>query len=196
MLVDALVWPRHRPFVNEAIPSSPARPAPSDVASAVLATRAGDEGAFGRLHGLFARMVHAILLARVPYREAEDLTQDVFLTALRKLDQLSNPAAFGPWVAQIARNRAHDFHRRGRRFEALPAEVGQVAAPAAEAKEALEAIRGLPASYRETVMMRLVEGMTGPEIADRMGMTSGSVRVNLHRGMRMLRDALGAKEAR
>lgn len=196
MLVDALARPRHRPFVTEASPPTPARPAASDVARAVLAARGGDEGAFGQLHGLFARMVHAILLARVPYREAEDLTQDVFLTALRKLDQLSSPGSFGPWVAQIARNRAHDYHRRGRRFEALPPEVGRIPAPAAEAKEALAAIRGLPASYRETLLMRLVEGMTGPEIADRMGMTPGSVRVNLHRGMRLLRDALGAKEAR
>jgi RNA polymerase sigma-70 factor, ECF subfamily len=48
----------------------------------------------------------------------------------------------------------------------------------------------LPEAYRETLMMRLVEGMTGPEIAARTGLTPDSVRVNLHRGMKLLRDAL------
>jgi RNA polymerase sigma-70 factor (ECF subfamily) len=52
-------------------------------------------------------------------------------------------------------------------------------------------IRGLPEAYRETLILRLVEGMTGPEIAERAGLTAGSVRVNLHRGMQMLREKLG-----
>jgi RNA polymerase sigma-70 factor (ECF subfamily) len=44
------------------------------------------------------------------------------------------------------------------------------------------------------LVLRLVEGMTGPEIALRTGMTAGSVRVNLHRGMKMLRARLGAED--
>ena len=56
------------------------------------------------------------------------------------------------------------------------------------------AIRRLPEAYRETLVLRLVEGMTGPEIAARAGLTPGSVRVNLHRGMLMLREALGRRE--
>ncbi len=52
-------------------------------------------------------------------------------------------------------------------------------------------IRGLPEAYRETLILRLVEGFTGPEIAERTGLTPGSVRVNLHRGMQMLREKLG-----
>ena len=58
----------------------------------------------------------------------------------------------------------------------------------------LAAIRGLPEAYHEPLILRLVEGMTGPEIAARTGLTAGSVRVNLHRGMQMLRERLG-KEA-
>jgi RNA polymerase sigma-70 factor, ECF subfamily len=52
-------------------------------------------------------------------------------------------------------------------------------------------IRSLPETYRETLILRLVEGMTGPEIAARTGLTHGSVRVNLHRGMQQLRAKLG-----
>jgi len=54
----------------------------------------------------------------------------------------------------------------------------------------LETIRSLPKAYRETLLLRFVEGMTGPEIAARTGLTHGSVRVNLHRGMQQLRAKL------
>jgi len=54
-------------------------------------------------------------------------------------------------------------------------------------------LRTLPETYRESLTLRLVEGMTGPEIAARLGLTHGSVRVNLHRGMRMLRERLTEK---
>jgi RNA polymerase sigma-70 factor (ECF subfamily) len=62
--------------------------------------------------------------------------------------------------------------------------------PSLEALEALRAIATLPDAYRETLLLRYVEGMTGPEIAARTGLTEGSVRVNLHRGMRLLRERL------
>jgi RNA polymerase sigma-70 factor (ECF subfamily) len=58
----------------------------------------------------------------------------------------------------------------------------------------LEIVRSLPDAYRETLVLRLVEGMTGPEIATRTGLTPASVRVNLHRGMKLLREKLGLRE--
>jgi RNA polymerase sigma-70 factor (ECF subfamily) len=135
-----------------------------------------------------------VLLARVPYDEVSDLVQDVFLAAFRKLDGLRDASRFGPWVAMIARNRATDFHRRKRETEELCEEVARGGcAAAAEAREALEIIRSLPEAYRETLVLRLVEGMTGPEIAERTGLQPASVRVNLHRGMKLLRERLGAK---
>jgi RNA polymerase sigma-70 factor (ECF subfamily) len=67
-------------------------------------------------------------------------------------------------------------------------------APQTEAREILSAIRSLPEAYRETLVLRLVEGMTGPEIAGQTGLTPESVRVNLHRGMKLLRSKLGIKE--
>jgi RNA polymerase sigma-70 factor (ECF subfamily) len=140
-------------------------------------------------------MVHGILLARVPYRDVDDLVQDVFLVALKRLHSLRDKAAFGGWLAMIARNRAVDYYRRSRETEELTEDL-VVAAPSDtesehEAARMLEAVRSLPEAYRETLIMRLVEGMTGPEIAVRAGMTPASVRVNLHRGMKMLREKLG-----
>jgi RNA polymerase sigma-70 factor (ECF subfamily) len=165
----------------------------SPEAALVAAVRAGDRDAFARLYESFSPLVHGVLLARVPYDEVSDLVQDVFLVAFRKLSTLRDASRFGPWVAMIARNRATDFHRRKRETEELHDEAARGAGAVAEAREALEIIRSLPEAYRETLVLRLVEGMTGPEIAERTGLQPASVRVNLHRGMKLLRERLGAK---
>lgn len=159
----------------------------------VAAVCAGDRDAFARLYESFSPLVHGVLLARVPYDEVSDLVQDVFLVAFRKLSTLRDASRFGPWVAMIARNRATDFHRRKRETEELQEEAARGTGAVAEAREALEIIRSLPEAYRETLVLRLVEGMTGPEIAERTGLQPASVRVNLHRGMKLLRERLGAK---
>jgi RNA polymerase sigma-70 factor (ECF subfamily) len=155
----------------------------------------GDRDGFGRLYDRYAPLVHGILLARVPRAEVDDLVQDIFLHAFRKLNTLRNRAAFGPWIAMIARNRAIDFHRRTRETVEITDDVGGTNTSDSRANEILELIRSLPDAYRETLVLRLVEGMTGPEIAERTGLTPASVRVNLHRGMKLLRQKLGFTEA-
>jgi RNA polymerase sigma-70 factor (ECF subfamily) len=158
----------------------------------VRAARDGDERAFSRLYDRYARVVHGLLLARVARDDVDDLVQDVFLTAWRRLDGLRDPAAFGGWVAMIARNRATDFHRRSTEYVELPANLesrGRLPS-APKPMPRWPPIRALPEAYRETLMLRLVEGLTGPEIAERTGLTPASVRVNLHRGMKLLRTAL------
>jgi RNA polymerase sigma-70 factor (ECF subfamily) len=156
---------------------------------------AGDQRAFAQLHARFAAMVHAILLARMPASDAEDQVQEVFLVAWTKLRQLGDPAQLGAWLGAIARHRAVDWYRRQRASEPLDerrAGTGATAPEVAEAHEVLAAIRALPEAYRETLVMRLVEGMSGPEIAEVTGLEPGSVRINLHRGMKLLRAKLGA----
>ena len=178
-----------------AVPSTGA----CDDASLVNAARQGDRAAFGRLYEGYARMVHGILLTRVPPGEVDDLVQDVFVLALSRLEGLRDSARFGPWLAAITRNRAHDYHRQSRTANELtghvPIEEAEGGATSgleeAEAAVVLAIIRGLSETYRETLILRLVEGMTGPEIAARTGLTPGSVRVNLHRGMEQLRTKLG-----
>jgi RNA polymerase sigma-70 factor, ECF subfamily len=158
----------------------------------VRASRDGDRSAFGRLYTRYSRMVHAIVLSRVPPGEADDLVQDVFVSALRQLHALRDERAFGGWLATIARNRANGWYRGTVETAELPEELAASSPQEEEedARRALAAVRALPEAYRETLMMRLVEGMTGPEIAARTGLTPDSVRVNLHRGMKLLREAL------
>jgi RNA polymerase sigma-70 factor (ECF subfamily) len=162
----------------------------------VEAAREGDERAFGQLYDLYGPMVHGILLARVPWAEVDDLVQDVFLLAFRRLRSLRDASAFGAWLAMITRNRAMDFHRRTREMSELPEDLARVDNRETEAREVLTLIRTLPEAYRETLVLRLVEGMTGPEIAERTNLTPASVRVNLHRGMKLLREKLCGMEAR
>ena len=141
-------------------------------------------------------MVHAVAMARAGRGSAEDLVQDVFLKAMARLGELREAGAFGGWLCAITRNAAASLCRTRRPQGALP-DLGRVgsaeeAGRHAEAEEALDAVLRLPEAYRETLLMRLVEGMSGPEIAARTGMTPRSVRVNLHRGMALLRERLGA----
>lgn len=169
-----------------------------DDARLVRAARAGDRVAFGHLYDRYARVVHAVLLARIPLGDVDDLVQDVFLRALPRLHTLRQPERFGAWLTAIARNCANDYHRRKPEEVTTNAEpddgadISGVAEHHADSEAAtiLAAVRSLPEAYRETLLLRLVEGMTGPEIAVRTGLTSGSVRVNLHRGMQQLRAKL------
>ena len=159
-------------------------------AATIRDAASGDRDAFSRLYADYVRMVHAILLGRVPRRDVDDLVQEVFLSAYVRLRELRDPAAFGGWLATIARNRATDYFRQTREQVELPDEIPGGEAIADETMAVLDVIRKLPEAYRETLLMRLVEGMTGAEIAARSGLTPASVRVNLHRGMKLLREKL------
>jgi RNA polymerase sigma-70 factor, ECF subfamily len=169
-----------------------------DDGALVGSAKGGDRAAFGRLYDRYGRMVHGILLCRVPPREVDDLVQEVFLAALRQLHALRDVSRFGAWLAAITRNRANDYYRKFGPEAALtePVSEEQTDGPTrnpAEAEEAaaiLTAVQTLPDAYREPLILRLVEGLTGPEIAARTGLKHGSVRVNLCRGMQMLREKL------
>ena len=156
----------------------------------VVDARRGDRGAFTAIYERFVGAVHAVVLARVRWGDVADVVQDVFLIAWERLPALRDPAAFPGWLMMIARNRATDQLRRARPTDE-PVDVAVAPTPTAEARQALDAIRALPEAYREVLLMRLVEGMSGPEIAERTGLQPGSVRVNLHRGMKLLRERLG-----
>ncbi len=164
------------------------------VATLVLRARSGDADAVRQLYLRCSRAVPGVLLGYLQPADADDLTHDVFEVALRQLHELREPAAFPGWLLSIARRAAL---QRLRHAASSPVDTSNIVDTAAtqetrlEAQHALAAIRSLPEAYRETLMLRLVEGMTGPEISVRTGLTPGTVRVNLHRGMGLLRKALG-----
>jgi len=163
----------------------------ASVEDLVIASRRGERAAFAALYERFHRVVHAVALARVAACDAGDVVQDVFADAWRKLARLRDPAAFPGWILTIARNRATDVARRRRPPIDIAVDLAVEPPPRLEAAAALQAIRSLPETYRETLILRLVEGLSGPEIAEHTGMSPDSVRVHLHRGMKLLRERLG-----
>jgi RNA polymerase sigma-70 factor (ECF subfamily) len=158
----------------------------------VRAAQSGDREAFARLYERHAPVVHGVLLSHGAEDDAPDLLHDVFLTALQQIRTLRDASRFGAWVATIARNAARMARRKNIRL--VPLDGDTIAAPSNHAgldgATVLAAIRSLPEAYRETLVLRLVEGLSGPEIAEHTGLEHGSVRVNLHRGMAMLRQKL------
>jgi len=164
----------------------------STEAELVWASKAGDRSAFGQLYERYARMVHGVLLAHVSYADAEDLVQDVFLRALEQLESLRDPGAFGGWLVAIARRAATDLHRKAWRIRPIN-DIARTVTANSEGFAIMGALRKLPDTYRETLILRLLEGMTWPEIAIRTGLKPDSVRVNLCRGMKLLRSALEGK---
>ena len=174
----------------EPVGAGPAAPA----LDSSLVSRAldGDEPAFRALYERHAPMVHAVLLSRAPRGEADDLMQEVFLAAWRALHQLREGGHVGAWLATIARHAAHRGRERAERqaLAPLPDDPADPHAGPDGRPDVLAVLRTLPETYRETLAMRLVEGLTGPQIAEATGLTHGSVRVNLSRGMKLLQDAL------
>ncbi len=161
------------------------------VARWVERAREGDRAAFEALYRRFSPVVHGVLLARVPPALAADLVHDVFITVLRRLPELREAEAFPGWIVSIAKHQASSALRRPLPVEAPETSRRASAEVSHDARRALAAIQDLPEAYRDVLLLRLVEGLTGPEIAEHTGLTHGSVRVNLHRGMRLLREALG-----
>jgi RNA polymerase sigma-70 factor (ECF subfamily) len=174
-----------RPEADEAI---------SEVASLVHAAQAGDQSAFSELYRRYSGMVRSIALSRLPPDQSSDVVQEVFLRVLRTLKTLRAADAFGTWLGTIARHVVADAERQHR---AITGQDQEPLGPETQDEEmraeaARHAIALLPAAYRDTMSLRLIEGLTSREIAGRTGLTAGSVRVNLHRGMKLLRQRLTA----
>ena len=155
----------------------------------VAAVRAGDDEAFGRLYERYRRRITAYAFGFVrDHARAEDVTQDVFLSALRRVRETDQPIAVQPWLYEITRNACVDQHRRSRRHNEVPydgVESERLVAPtpgpaaAVDAKVRLDdlrhAFRGLSPREHQLLILRDVEGLSYREIAERMQLTRGAV---------------------
>ena len=171
------------------VPRSEPLPAPSGA-------RAGVTFDLDEMYRRFAAVVHGIALARVGPDEADDVTQEVFLKVAARLGTLRDPAAFPGWICALARNASLDRLRARKRRRAGHVEPERLPARPAPTDDhelrlrVLALLERLPEGSREVLVLRLVEGLDGPEIAARTGATPGAVRVALHRGFSLLRPML------
>src|ERR1044072_5064152 len=108
-----------------------AEPAADDDHQLVAAVRRGDDRAFEALYSRYQRRIHVYVMGMVKdHGRAEDVTQEVFVSALRRMRETERPIAFKPWIYEIAKNACIDQFRRSKRAEegSYDAEEGLAAA--------------------------------------------------------------------
>ena len=175
------------------------------------AVRAGDDHAFERLYHRYHRRIAAYVFGMVrDHGRAEDLTQEVFVSALRRMRQTDRPIAFKPWIYEIAKNACIDAFRRSRRAEEVsydaeegmaPADYGKLVATSAAPEVAVDnkqrlddlcgAFGGLSEAHHQILVMRELEGLSYREIGERLGMSRPSVESTLFRARRRLTEEYG-----
>jgi RNA polymerase sigma-70 factor (ECF subfamily) len=166
--------------------------APSD-AALVLASRAGEAWAREALFRRYARLALGLAYRIMPYdAELDDLVQDSFLYAFERLDRLSNPQAFQAWLSSIVVRTAGKRLRRRRLQVRLglrsskPIDADEVIAKtappdvAAELRAVYEMLERLPVEERVALVLRRVERLEIPEIAEHMGLSISTVKRRLH----------------
>lgn len=175
-------------------------------ASLVSAARSGDAAAFGTLYERHRDAVYRYSLARTgSAADAEDMTSDVFVKALGSLDRYQERGLpFLAFLYRIARNAAIDRARAARRrapAEELPIDlasdhdVERAGIAGAERAILLAALARLKPAHREVIVLRFIEGYSGPEAAQMLGRSEGAVRILQHRAMGELRKHFSAVEA-
>ena len=162
----------------------------------------GDEHAFGSLVELYQRAAYAVAYSVIGrHEDAEDVAQESFLVALERLEECRNPDRFGGWLMTIVRNRSKNLIRRESLRETDEIPLGATSrspmpdrvAENTQIREILEgALRKLPEVQRQIVLLHDLEGWKHREIADRLGVPSGTVRSHLHFARKALRVELGS----
>ncbi len=173
----------------------------------VAEVRRGDDRAFEELYERYQRRIAAYAYGMVnDYGRAEDLTQEIFVSALRRMRATERPIAFKPWIYEIARNACIDQFRRSRRteevsfdadegvgaLEAARLTAGHTPDVAVDAKQQIDdlcgAFGGLSDAHHEILVMRELEGLSYREIGDRLGLSRPSVESTLFRARRRLTE--------
>jgi len=167
------------------------------VAGLVDQARRGSEAAFERLYRLHASQAYGLCLRLTGDRtEAEALTQEVFVRMWRKLDTYEGRGPLGAWLRSLAVHLLIDNRRRAARGPRLDADDGAMARasiPPRRVEETLDlerAIARLPRGARLAFVLHDVEGYRHQEIAEQLGVATGTVKAQLHRARRLLRAAL------
>lgn len=182
-----------------------ALPARADDAQLVARALEGDRWAgeaLYRRHAPHTIRVATLLLGRSA--EVDDVVQDAFVKALRKLDTLRDPGSFGAWVARIAANLSRSRLRRRALFRRLGLDRGdeetsldELAAEHVSAEDRAElarvsvALRGLPADVRVAWTLRRVEGWPLAEIGEAVGASLATVKRRVAAADAVLRAHVG-----
>src|SRR5215212_786851 len=173
----------------------------------VAAAQQGSDAAFDALFRRYQDRITAYARSIVSdHARAEDIVQDVFMSALRSLRATDREVAFKPWVYEIAKNACIDHIRRTRRTSEVsidsedfsPVDEGRLSAgvastdAACSARQDLDTLRmafnDLPDAQREVLVSRELEGLSYDKISSRTGLSHSAVESMLFRARRTLKD--------
>ena len=193
--------------MNQSVSDAEMQPDTEPDEALVARSRRGDRAAFEELVRRTARLVYArMYLSCADRHRAEDLTQEVFLTAWRSIAQVTDAAGFRTWLMTVASSVAVNAARSAGRKKrgggkaadpiALAARESTNPGPAEQAelredrRRVLEMVESLPEEYRRVVMLRYLAGADYETMTRQLGLTNGSLRGLLNRGMAMLRERM------
>jgi len=171
----------------------------------ITAVRRGDDRAFEELYARYRSRISSYVLGMVgDHQRAEDIAQEVFIAALRRLRATERPIAFKPWIYEIAKNACIDDFRRSKRAREISLDVDEEAetppAPlishgadtAVEHKQRLDDLRGafggLSEAHHRIIVMRELEGRSYSQIGASLGMSKPVVESTLFRARRKLSE--------
>ncbi|MEO6858599.1 MAG: sigma-70 family RNA polymerase sigma factor [Solirubrobacteraceae bacterium] len=171
----------------------------------ISGARHGDDRAFEELYARYGERIAIFIRGRIrDHGRAEDLAQEVFISALRRLRSSEQSIAFKPWIYEIAKNACIDEHRRSQRSREVSLDgdaelsggrgallsIAPTPPAAMESKQRLDDLRGafggLSESHHQLLVMREFEGLSYDEIGQRIGMSRQMVESALFRARRKL----------
>lgn len=173
--------------------------APDEDADIVRRAQARDMRAFEQLYRLHVGRVHAICLRMTANAtRAEELTQKAFVMVWQKLPLFRGESAFTSWLHRVAVNTVladlRAEHRRLQRVFAVDDPAGLETPPRAPRPglklDLEQAIAGLPPQARVVFVLHDVEGWQHHEIAEHLGVATGTSKAQLHRARKILQEAL------
>jgi len=163
--------------------------------------REGSQKAQFQLYKIYYKSMYSVCLRIInDEMEAEDVMQEAFLSAFRKIDSYKGEVSFGAWLKRIVINRSLDhLKKRKVKFEEVNERTTQIADYQMETKEVnvetiKNAIRQLPDGYRVVLSLYLLEGYDHEEISEILGISNSNSRTQFLRAKNKLRDLLKDKE--
>jgi len=169
----------------------------------VEAAQQGDRAAFGQLYDHYLPKVYSRVCALVPQTDAEDVTQEVFLSVARSIPRFHGSSAFSTWMHAIVSRRVADYYRQtARQVPQAPLTDGRdvpADSPPITVEEELvikQALRALPERQREAILLRLVEELPFKEVASRLGVKVGAAKVRFYRAIAACRERLAEAESK
>ena len=177
--------------------------ASDEVIALVLLAQKGDEQAFEELYNRFAKELYRYTASRIPEQHASDLVSEIFFRVWKKLPTFEGhvQGQFSAWMFTIAHHLVIDFYRTNK--ESLPIDDGMeivdedsgsdpthMLETETDFDRTQEALQKLPEKQREALILRYINDISLPDIAEIMHEKEGNVRILLHRGLKRLRELL------